>query len=178
MRRVILIAVVVLAAGFATGARAEEGFGFSLQGQVGAGETSRDVKTDVNVVYGLILGFHFLGPLGVEADYQHAENDLSGTGGLGTIKQDGIFGHVRLDIGSAAVVPFLYAGVGWVHFHGSAAVVSGGVDRAVIPGGVGVEFQAKPLVVGARAEYQWNTQTIASQHVDFWKAVGTVGFQF
>jgi len=176
MRRVILMAAVALAAGFATGARADEGFGFSLQGQVGAGQTARDVKTDVNVVYGLILGFHFLGPLGVEADYHHAENDVSG--GHGTIKQDGIFGHVRLDIGHAVVVPFLYAGVGWVHFHGTAAAVSGGADRAVIPGGVGLEFQAKPLVVGARAEYQWNTQTIASQHVDFWKAVGTVGFQF
>jgi len=176
MRRVILTAAVALAAGFATGARADEGLGFSLQGQVGAGETARDVKTNVNVVYGLIAGFHFLGPLGLEADYQHAENDVSG--GLGIVKQDGIFGHVRLDIGHAVVVPFLYAGVGWVHFHGTAAAVSGGADRAVIPGGVGLEFQAKPLVVGARAEYQWNTQTIASQHVDFWKAVGTVGFQF
>jgi hypothetical protein len=177
MRRVILTAAVALAAGLADGARAE-GSGLSIQGQVGAGQTAQDLKTDVNVVYGLIFGLHFAGPLGVELDYQHAQNDVTGTGGLATVRQDGLFGHVRFDIGRAVVVPFIYAGAGWVHFHGSAASVSGGVDRLVIPGGVGLEFQAKPLVIGARGEYQWNTSKIAGQHVDYWKAVGTVGFQF
>jgi hypothetical protein len=178
MRRVILTAAVALAAGFASGARAADKLEFSIQGQVGAGETARDVDTDVNVVYGAILGLHFAGPLGLELDYQHAENDVSGTAGLATVKQDGVFGHVRFDLGRGQVVPFLYAGAGWVHFRGSASALSESVDRLVIPAGAGLEFHARPLVVGARIEYQWNTDEIASQNIDYWKAVGTIGFRF
>ena len=176
MRRVIAAAAVAWALGLASPARAAPGF--SIQGQVGAGQTAQDLKTDVNVVYGLIFGLHFAGPLGVELDYQHAQNDTTGATGSGTFTQDAVIGHVRLEFTSGLVVPFIYAGAGWVHFHGSAASVSGGVDRLVIPGGVGLEFQARPLVIGARGEYQWNTSKIAGQHVDYWKAVGTVGFQF
>ncbi len=178
MRRVILTAAVALAAGFASDARAADKFELSIQGQVGAGETARDVNTDLNVVYGAILGLHFAGPLGLELDYQHAENDVSGTAGLATLKQDGVFGHVRFDLGSAQVVPFLYAGAGWVHFRGSSSVLNESVNRLVIPAGAGLEFHARPLVVGARAEYQWNTSEISGQHVDYWKAVGTIGFRF
>jgi len=73
------------------------------------------------------------------------------------------------------IVPFAYAGVGWVHYHGSA--LSSSVDRAVVPAGAGLEFHASPLVFGVRGEYQWNTQTVAGKHVDYWKAVGTVGLR-
>jgi hypothetical protein len=179
MRRVILMAAVALAALFASGAQAaEEKLGISIQGQFGAGNAARDVSTDVNVVYGLIFGFHFVGPFALELDYHHAENDFSGTGGNSKLKQDALFGHVRLDFISGSIVPFIYTGVGWVRFRADASVLNETVDRAVIPGGVGVEFHVAPILVGARGEYEWNTAKIAGKAVDYWKAVGTVGFQF
>jgi hypothetical protein len=150
--------------------------GFSLQGEVGAGQTTRDVKTDATVAWGLLLGFHFAGPLGLELEYQHAENDLT-SGGTGSLKQDGLLGHLRLDLGNWMVTPFLYAGAGWVQFHGSAGFLSSPADRLVIPAGVGVEVHVRPLVFGARGEYQWTTSEINDKHVDYWKVVGTVGIR-
>ena len=89
-----------------------------------------------------------------------------------------MFGHVRFDLTRGPVIPFVYAGLGWAHYNVNALGSSGTSDRLVIPGGVGLEFLARPLVLGVRAEYQWNTQEIKSQHVDYWKAVGTVGVRF
>jgi hypothetical protein len=178
VNRFIMTAVAALAAASPawTLAEAHEP-GFSLQGEVGAGQTTRDVKTSGSVAWGALLGFHFAGPLGLELEYQHAENDLS-SGGVGTLKQDGLLGHVRLDLGNWMVTPFLYAGAGWVSFHGSADVLGGSTaDRFVVPGGVGVELHVRPIVIGARGEYQWNTSAINDKHVDYWKVVGTVGFR-
>jgi opacity protein-like surface antigen len=152
-------------------------FQFSLQGQLGAGQTAGDLDTDTDLVYGAILGLHFSGPLGLEVDYQHAENDVSNTGGLATFKQDGILGHVRFDILREPVTPFIYAGVGWVRYKANASVLSETVDRMVIPAGVGVELKISSIVVGARGEYQWNSSEFHGERIDFWKAVGTVGFR-
>jgi hypothetical protein len=155
----------------------EPAFQFSLQGAVGAGNAARDVSTDTNVVYGGIFGFHFRGPLGLELDYQHAENDLSGTSGRATLKQDGLFGHVRFDVLREPVRPFVYVGAGWVHYHANGSLGDEKTDHFVVPGGVGVELEISAFVVGARGEYQWNTSEIAGKHVDYWKAVGTFGIR-
>jgi hypothetical protein len=176
MRRAIATAAVAWALGLAGPARADTGF--SIQGQIGAGQTTRDLSTNVNVVYGAILGLHFAGPLGLEADYQHAENDTTGGSGSGKLRQDAIFGHVRLEFASGLVLPFIYTGVGWAHYHSTAALFDTTADRVVIPGGVGLELNFAPLIVGARGEYQWNTQDIAGKRVDYWKAVATIGFRF
>lgn len=172
MSRFIVTVAAALALALPTGTRAEESpFGFSLQGEIGVGQTTRDVDTDADLVYGAILGLHFLGPLSLELDYQHAENDVSG-GGAATLKQDGVLAHVRFDLLRAPVIPFIYGGVGWVRYDSGATD-----DRVVIPVGVGLETHLAPLVVGVRGEYQWNTSEIASQHVDYWKVVATVGFR-
>jgi hypothetical protein len=178
VNRIIAMAAAALALASPAPTRAEATEpGFSLQGEVGAGTTARDVKTAGGVTWGVIGGFHFAGPLGLELEYQHAENGLS-SGGVGTLKQDGFLGHVRLDLGNWLVAPFLYVGAGWTHFSGSADVLGGSsADRFVVPGGVGVEFHVLPIVIGARGEYQWNTSSINDRHVDYWKVVGTLGFR-
>jgi opacity protein-like surface antigen len=176
MGRFIVTAATAVALLLPAATRAE-GFGVSLQGEVGYGMTARDLDTDGDLVYGAILGLHFSGPLGLELAYQHAENNVSGVGGLFRLKQNGLLGHVRLDLSRATLVPFVYTGVGWVHYYGAPAA-STTEDRVVIPVGAGLEIQAKPLVVGARGEYQWNTEAIGGKNVDYWKVVGTVGFQF
>jgi opacity protein-like surface antigen len=155
----------------------QSALGFSLQGQIGAGQTTGDLKTDTDLVYGAIVGLHFSGPLGLELDYQHAENDVSNTGGLATFKQDGLLGHVRFDILRRPVTPFIYAGVGWVHYKADASLLNETVDRMVIPAGAGVEFQVSAIVIGARGEYQWNTSEFHGNRIDYWKAVGTIGFK-
>jgi hypothetical protein len=182
VNRIVVMALAALASIFPAGAWAQQpqgqasGPGFSLQVEVGAGWTARDLTTDTGVVWGAILGLHFVGPLGLEVEYQHAENDISG--GPGTFKQDGLLGHVRLDVStSPTLTPFVYAGLGWVHFHSNADILGLPVDRVVVPLGVGLEVSVRPIVLGARGEYQWNTSDIADKHVDFWKVVGTVGFR-
>jgi hypothetical protein len=155
----------------------EPSFQFSLQGEVGAGKTAGDLKTNTDVVYGAIIGLHFRGPLGLELDYQHAENDVSDTSGRARFKQDGLLGHVRFDVLRTPVTPFIYAGLGWVHYNADSTALAEKADRLVIPAGVGLELHVSALVVGARGEYQWNTSDIAGKHVDYWKAVGTVGFR-
>ena len=113
----------------------------------------------------------------IQKDTEKELESVQESTAVAKVKQDGVFGHVRLDFGRAQFVPFVYTGVGWVHYRGEASVFDT-ADRVVIPAGVGIEFHAMPLVVGARAEYQWNTAEISSQRLDYWKAVGTVGFRF
>jgi hypothetical protein len=172
MGRSYVILAAALAVAIPANPRAD-GIGVSLQGQIGAGNVVRDVKTDTNLVYGAILGLHF-GLLGLEVDYQHAENDLQGSSAV--FKQDGLLGHLRLDFTKGPLVPFVYSGVGWLR--ATSSQLSGSNDRAVIPAGAGIEFHALPLVLGIRGEYQWATSEIAGQHADFWKAVATVGVRF
>jgi hypothetical protein len=175
MHRMLVTLAAAVAVSLPANTRAEEPsrFGFSIQGQLGAGQTTRDLDTDADLVYGAILGLHFLGPLGVELDYQHAENDVSDIGGA-NLKQDGVFGHVRFDLLRGPLIPFAYTGLGWVHYEAPAVTE----DRLVIPFGVGLEVHFAPLIVGARGEYQWNTSEIGTQNVDYWKVVGTVGLRF
>jgi hypothetical protein len=156
----------------------QNAFEISFQGQIGAGKTTGEFHTDTDLVYGAILGFHFNGPLGLEVDYQHAENDVSGTSGRSSLTQDGVFGHVRFDFAGKPVTPFVYAGGGWVHYKAKAALNDEKVDHFVVPAGLGVEFHIRPVVLGARGEYQWNTSAVGGKHFDFWKLVGTVGFRF
>ncbi len=180
MTRISVMFAAALAVALPAGARAESEAaqpGISIQGEIGAGQMVRDLKTDTDLVYGAILGFHFTGPLGLELEYQHAENDLSDIPGSPALKQDGLLGHVRLDFGHGTVTPFIYAGVGWVRYKSNAAIFNGTEDRAVIPAGAGLEFQVKPLVIGVRGEYQWLTEKIAGNTADYWKAVATLGFR-
>jgi hypothetical protein len=155
--------------------KAPPAFAFSIQGEIGGGKTTRDVATDFNLVYGGILGLHFAGPLGLELEYQHAENDTSGGGA--TLKQDGVLGHLRFDFLREPVTPFVYVGVGWVHYSANASLLANTEDHVVIPGGVGLEVNVKPIVLGARGEYQWNTDTFAGKYIDYWKVVATVGLR-
>jgi hypothetical protein len=106
---------------------------FSIQGQVGAGQGIRDLDTETDVVYGAILGLHFLGPLGLELDYHHAENDVSDLAGASTVKQDVLLAHVRFDFAPGPLVPFVYTGVGWGHYDVSGAIVDVEADRTVVP---------------------------------------------
>ncbi len=176
MRRIIVVVAAALAVAFPAGAWAQEGrFGFSLQGQIGAGQAVRDLETETAAVYGAILGLHFAGPLGLELDYQHAENDVKGTG-TSTLKQDAFLGHVRFEFGKGTLLPFIYGGLGWGHYEAS-GVLDTTADRLMIPVGAGLEFKAKPLILGIRGEYQWATSEIAGEHTDYWKAVGTIGFR-
>ena len=114
----------------------------------------------------------------LEVDYQHAQNDTTGATGSGTFTQDAVIGHVRLEFGSGLVLPFIYTGAGWAHYRATSPLFSTTADRVVIPAGVGLELNFQPLVVGARGEYQWDTSDILGKHVDYWKAVATIGFRF
>ncbi len=177
MKRIIVMVAAALAVAFPLGASAqEEKFGLSIQGQIGVGQMVRDLETERDLVYGAILGLSFAGPLGLELDYQHAENDVKGFGAP-TLKQDGFLGHVRFDFGKGTLIPFVYGGLGWVHYDVSSTLLDTTSDRLMIPLGAGLEFKAKPLIIGIRGEYQWATSEIAGEHTDYWKAVGTVGFR-
>lgn len=173
MGRSFIILAAALAVAIPANPRAD-GLGFSLQGQIGAGNVARDVKTDTNAVYGAILGLHFSGPLALEVDYQHAENDIQGSSTV--LKQDGLLGHLRLDFLKGNLVPFVYTGVGWAR--ATSSQLSGANDRAVIPAGAGIEFHGGVIVLGIRGEYQWATTKISGQTADYWKAVGTFGVRF
>lgn len=173
------IAIVLSAAAAVAAAAPGRGsaLGLSAQGSYGIGELSRDLSSSQNSTYGAILGLHFTGPLGLELEYQHASNDVSGLVGVKTIDQDGVLGHVRLDLLRGPLVPFAYAGVGWVRYSVSGSVASTTSDQAVIPAGVGLELWFRPLVVGIRGEYQWVPNEIAGKNAAFWKGLLTLGLR-
>jgi hypothetical protein len=176
MRTLAVMMAAALTVAAPRGASAQ-GLGLSLQGAVGIGELIRDLDTDRDAIYGAIVGLHFAGPLALEFEYQHAENDVNGLGGAVTMKQDGVLGHVRFDFLPGPLVPFVYAGLGWVRYKADAAILNTKDDRAVVPFGGGLEVRIRPLVLGVRGEYQWIPNDVASTNTDFWKVVATAGFR-
>jgi hypothetical protein len=156
----------------------EEGLGFSLQGVFGYGELVRDLDTETDMTYGVIGGLHLGGPLTLELEYQHAENDVKGLGDAATAKQDGVLGHLRFDLVPGTIVPFVHAGAGWVHYSIDDSILDVTEDRFVVPIGGGIEVQLAPVVLGIRGEYQWIVDDVAGSDADFWKVVATAGFRF
>jgi opacity protein-like surface antigen len=161
----------------APGAAAAQGLGFSLQGAFGYGELVRDLDSDGDMTYGAIAGLHFAGPLSLEVEYQHAENDVNGLGGDVTAEQDGVLAHVRFDVLRGPILPFVYGGLGWVQYSLDDTIVDTTDDRAVVPFGAGVEVRLSALLLGVRGEYQWIPNDVASTNTDFWKVVATAGFR-
>lgn len=164
--RILAVMAAALAA-VPAGARAQ--LGLSLQGYAGIGDLVRDLHTTRDAAYGAIAGVQFAGPLGLELEYQHAENHANG--GADLIEQDGVLGHVRFDLLRGPVSPFVFGGVGAVRY----SVSSVTDDQVVLPLGVGVEVQLSPLVLGARGEYQWIPNAVADKNADYWKVVLTAG---
>jgi hypothetical protein len=160
---------VVLMVGAPGAARA---LGLSAQGAAGVGQLVNDIDGQTGAAYGLILGLHFSGRVGLELEYQHGENDANGITGHPTVHQDGAIGHGRFDLLRGRLAPFLYGGLGWMHY--SASGVSSN-DRLVIPAGAGLEFRLGPFVFGGRGEYQWILNDVANRSANFWKVIGTAG---
>jgi hypothetical protein len=177
MKNLVLMMATAFTIAVPAGAGAQGGLGFSLQGAFGYGELVRDLDTDRDTTYGGILGLHFAGPLSLEVEYQHAENDVNGLGSDASVEQDGVFGHVRFDLLRGPILPFVYGGLGWVHYSLDDAILDTTDDRAVVPFGGGVELRLSALLLGFRGEYQWIPNDVASTNTDFWKVVGTAGFR-
>jgi hypothetical protein len=175
MKSIVTVVAAALAIAAPGSARAAAGFGFSLQGVFGYGELIRDLETETDMTYGAIAGLHFAGPLSLELEYQRAENDLDL--GDGQVVQDGVLGHVRLDLLRGPVLPFVYGGVGWVHYSVEDSILDVTDDRAVVPFGGGVEVRLSALLLGLRGEFQWIPNDVASNSTDFWKVVLTAGFR-
>jgi hypothetical protein len=177
MKSIVTVVAAALAITAPGGASAAEGLGFSLQGVFGYGELIRDLETEADMTYGAVAGLHFAGPLSLELEYQRAENDLDDLGGDAQVVQDGVLGHVRLDFLRGPVLPFVYAGLGWVHYSVEDSIPDVTDDRAVVPFGGGVEVRVSALLLGLRGEYQWIPNDVASTNTDFWKVVATAGFR-
>lgn len=151
---------------------AARALGLSAQGALGVGQLVSGVDSDAGTTYGLILGLHFTGPLGLELEYQHGDNDAKGVLGHPTVSQDGALGHVRFDLLRRSIVPFVYGGVGVMHYSASSVSTD---DWVVFPVGGGVEVQLGLFEFGARGEYQYIPSDVADRSADFWKLIGTVG---
>jgi hypothetical protein len=173
----VVMAVAAAAALAVPSAASAQGPGLSLQGVWGYGELVRDLDTDTDMTYGAVAGLDFPGPLTLEVEYQHADNDVNGLGSGAKIKQDGVLGHLRFDLLPAPIVPFVYGGAGWVHYKVEDSILDVTEDRLVVPVGGGLEVQLHALVLGVRGEYQWIVDDVAGSNADFWKVVGTVGFR-
>jgi hypothetical protein len=177
MRNLVVTMAAALTMAAPAGASAQLGLGLSVQGVFGYGELVRDLDTDRDMTYGAIVGLHFAGPLSLEVEYQHAENDVNDLGGAVTIDQDGVLGHVRFDLLPGPLVPFVYGGLGWVHYSLEDTILEVTDDRVVVPVGGGFEFRIRALVLGIRGEYQWIPNDVSSRDADFWKAIATAGFR-
>jgi opacity protein-like surface antigen len=171
----LAITAAALAVAAATPARAA-GLGLSLQGTIGAGALGRDLHSQTNATYGAIGGLHFRGPLALELEYQYAENTLNSFGSA-KMRQDGVLGHLRFDLLTRTFNPFVYGGVGWIHYS-AGELLNAKADRVVIPVGGGAELHFGFFVVGARAEFQWVPNDVQSERLSYWKAIGTIGFHF
>jgi hypothetical protein len=163
---------VVLVLGAPGAARA---LGFSAQGAAGVGQLVNDIDGKTGATYGAIFGLHFAGRIGLELEYQHGENDANGITGQPTVRQDGAIGHGRFDLLRGRLVPFVYGGVGWMHYSASGVSSS---DRLVVPAGAGLEVRLGPFEFGARGEYQWIFNDVADRSANFWKVIGTAGVRF
>ena len=169
--------VVLLAAAAAAGAPGRAGaLGLSVQGEYGVGELGRDLNSNRDTTAGVILGLQLGGPLQLELEYQRSNNDVSDLVGSVTLKQEGLMGHVRLDVLNGPFDPFIYGGVGWVHYS-TAGVSALSSDQVVLPIGAGLEIWLKPIVFGVRGEYQWIPNDVMGKTADYWKVVGTIGLR-
>jgi opacity protein-like surface antigen len=166
--------LTVLLAAAPAAARAQVS-GFALQGEAGAGQLVNGISTNTSSTWGAIFGIFLGGWLGFEGEYQHMQNDVNGIASISRLKSEGVIGHVRVDFLPGPLQPFAYGGIGWLRLSPTQSATSATNDRAVFPLGAGVEYQLKPLVFGARGEYQWIVNDVAGKSVDAWKVVGTIG---
>lgn len=178
-RQVLAVAAAVFTLAGPLVARAqapEPSLSYSLQGSFGAGALGREMPSELDTTFSAILGVHFPGPLGLELEYQHAQNLLDDFPGV-RMSQDGVLGHVRFDVLRRFFVPFLHVGLGWIQYSAGASLdVAAG--RVVVPVGGGFELQLQTIVVGLRGEYQWVTSEVAGRNLEFWKALVTFGLRY
>jgi hypothetical protein len=149
-----------------------------LQANGGVAQWSRDLATDAGPAYGVIAGYFPATFIGIEGQYLGATNStsLANTVLFDHVTTNGLLGDVRVGV-PFVVEPFVFGGLGWMHFNVTGPATSRTDDSLVFPVGGGLEAHlGSSWLIGARFTYNFVNSGVANKaNSDLWTATANIG---
>jgi opacity protein-like surface antigen len=187
----LLVALSAAALVAPAAAFADSEFSIVLQG--GAAKYNQSLSgSDVGAAYGARLGFLPTPMLGLELGYLGTQNNINESLSEGrlasTLKTNGGYADVRLNILPGDVTPYVFGGFGYTWVSGAEASGVPNTNTGTLPFGGGVEGNIGAFKLGGRFQYNYlfNSINTGSNTVsvnkggnsDFWGVTVDLGASF
>jgi opacity protein-like surface antigen len=143
-------------------AKADSEFSIVLEGGATHYTQSLDSGTDTGALYGARLGIMPTAILGFEVGYlgtqNHVRQSLNAGRQTGTLRTNGGYGDVRVNVLPGVLTPYIFGGFGVTHVDAPDSPDAYGLrtrNVATIPFGAGLEANLGAFKLGARFQYNY-----------------------
>jgi hypothetical protein len=169
------------------------GTAFTLGGGVFgySDRTTRDLTTKLGAIYDARLTLGDRAPISLEISYIGSTQNIHAAGleSGARLMSNGVQGNLRLNLGSAAIQPYIHGGAAWRHFYVTNtsfnnSVFNSGDNVVDFPVGLGFAFHIDRFVLDARGEYRFATRDdiikteTSGPRLDHWTGTLSAGVEF